>query len=57
MLYPLMDGPQAVKNVITIFASNMPQDYFDPAMMKRTKRITHIIHMKHPDQETCLKVL
>ena len=56
-LFPLMDGPNAVQNVITIFASNMPQEYFDKALTTRTRRITHVIHMQYPDEATCLKML
>ena len=57
MLFPLMDGPKAAKNVITIFASNAPQEFFDKALITRTKRITYIINMPLPNRETCLLML
>jgi len=56
-LFPLMDGDKTVENVITILASNMPQEFFDKALVERTKRITHIIHMKYPDEARCLQML
>lgn len=56
-LFPLMDGDKTVENVITILASNMPQEFFDRALIERTKRITHIIHMEYPDEARCLQML
>jgi SpoVK/Ycf46/Vps4 family AAA+-type ATPase len=56
-LFPLMDGDKTVENVITILASNMPQEFFDKALVERTKRITHIIHMEYPDEARCLQML
>ena len=58
-LFPLMDGGsgQTVKNVITIFATNMPQESLDAAFTTRTGRITDIIRMEYPDVDTCLAML
>lgn len=56
-LFPLMDGTDTVENVITIFASNMSQEYFDKALIERTKRISTIIHMDYPSENTCRAML
>jgi len=58
-LFPLMDGGsrQTVDNVITIFATNMPQESLDAAFTTRTKRITHVIRMEYPDLQDCLLML
>ena len=56
-LLPLLDGPKAAPNVITIFASNSPRSYFDKAVYTRTKRVRYFIQMGPPDEEDTLAML
>jgi SpoVK/Ycf46/Vps4 family AAA+-type ATPase len=56
MLLPILDGVKTPKNVVTIFASNMDYNFFDPAVV-RPGRITYKIYLQLPDEVACKALL
>ncbi len=57
MLFTYMDSPKAVKNIITIIASNMDQGFFDKAFITRTQRINYVIHMQYPLKDAVIELV